>query len=435
MLSILGTAESFAVLGAATATNTGPTTLTGDLGVHPGPSITGFAIPPANTVVEGPGSTGLVAGPGLVTGTIYISHAVAQQAQVDTNTAYVGLENMPFTSNLTGQDLGGLTLASGVYHFDAAAQLTGTLTLDAEGNNNAFWVFQIGSTLTTASSSTVQVINFGSNGGSDDGVFWQVGSSATLGTATAFEGNILALASITLNTTATILNGRALAQTGAVTMDTNTISNVCPVGGPGNGGPGYSGGLEFDDNGNIVPIPAGSIAWEKRDAAGALLGGAQFTISPDPTDGVGILTILDNGPGDADPAAGQILVNNALPGTYTITETVAPIGYVIDADPTRVVIVTLGSLTQVIGVQGTDDPGITDESDFHNSVIQVSVGSIAWEKRATDSNPVLLAGATFEISPNPLTGVGTLIVVDGGVNDADGLANGVLQVNNVRLGT
>ena len=100
------------------------------------------------------------------------------------------------------------------------------------------------------------MINFGSNGGSDDGVFWQVGSSATLGTGTSFEGNILALASITLDTAATILNGRALAQTGAVTMDTNTISNVCPIGGPGNGGPGYSGGLEFNSGGNIVPIPA-----------------------------------------------------------------------------------------------------------------------------------------------------------------------------------
>ena len=104
------------------------------------------------------------------------------------------------------------------------------------------------------------VINFGSNGGSDDGVFWQVGSSATLGTSTSFEGNILALASITLNTTATILNGRALAQTGAVTMDTNVISNVCPIGGPGNGGPGYSGGLEFDTNGNVVPVaPTSSV--------------------------------------------------------------------------------------------------------------------------------------------------------------------------------
>jgi type VI secretion system secreted protein VgrG len=98
------------------------------------------------------------------------------------------------------------------------------------------------------------VTHFGSNGGNDDGLFWTVGSSAGIFASTSFEGNILALTSITIDHSATILNGRALAQNGTVTMDNNTISNVCPLNGPGNGGPGYSGGLVYDNAGNIVPI-------------------------------------------------------------------------------------------------------------------------------------------------------------------------------------
>jgi type VI secretion system secreted protein VgrG len=228
---ILASAESFAVLGGSTVTNTGATTIIGDVGVYPGSSITG---------------TGTI----TLTGTYHTTDAVAQQAQIDVTTAYNALAAMPSNYNLTGQDLGGLTLTPGVYTFASSAQLTGTLTLDALGLNNAFWVFQIGSTLTTASASAVNLINVGSNNGTDDGLFWQVGSSATLGTTTAFEGNILALGSITLNTGATIHNGRALAQTAAVTMDTNSISIYSPA--PNNGT--MSGGLEYDSSGNAVPV-------------------------------------------------------------------------------------------------------------------------------------------------------------------------------------
>ena len=207
---ILGTADSFAVLAGSTATNTNSTTIGGDLGVSPGTAVTGFF------PIDG--------GPGIVNGSIYVgTNGVAVQAQKDLTTAYTTLAGLPFNSNLTGEDLGGLTLLPGVYHFDTSAQLTGTLTLDALASNNALWVFQIGTTLTTASSSAVQVIN----GGPGDGLFWQVGSSATLGTSTVFEGNILALDSITLNTSAIIPCGRALAQNGAVTMDTNVISTAC----------------------------------------------------------------------------------------------------------------------------------------------------------------------------------------------------------------
>jgi hypothetical protein len=200
----LGTAENFGVLAGSTVTNTGPTILQGDLGVSPGTAVTGFP-------------------PGTVTGTIHLNDAVAQQAQADVTTAYNALAGLACNTDLTGQDLGGLTLTAGVYCFSSSAELTGTLTLDAEGDPNAEFIFQIGSTLTTASNSAVEVIN----GGNNCSVYWQVGSSATLGTATAFAGNIVALTSITATTGANA-SGRLLARNGAVTLDSNSIA-VCPL--------------------------------------------------------------------------------------------------------------------------------------------------------------------------------------------------------------
>jgi hypothetical protein len=196
----LGTAQSFAVLGGSTVTNTGPSVLTRDLGVSPGAAVTGFP-------------------PGTVTGTTHAADAVALQAQNDLTTQYNALASAPCTADLTGQNLGGLTLTPGVYCFSSSAQLTGTLTLNAQGNPSAAFIFKIGSTLTTASSSSVLLIN----GGNPCGVAWQIGSSATLGTGTSFVGNLIALTSITLTTNANII-GRALARNGAVTLDTNNIS-------------------------------------------------------------------------------------------------------------------------------------------------------------------------------------------------------------------
>lgn len=203
----LGTAVTFAVLGSTTVTNTGASVVNGDLGVSPGTAVTGFP-------------------PGSVTppGTIHAADAVALQAQNDATAAYLTLASEPCTQNLTGQDLGGMTLTTGVYCFDTSAQLTGTLTLDAGGNAGAVFVFKMGSTLTTAGASSVLV----TNGGVDCNVWWQVGSSATLGTTTAFAGNILALTSIALTTGANV-SGRVLAQTGAVTMDTNIIGSTACV--------------------------------------------------------------------------------------------------------------------------------------------------------------------------------------------------------------
>jgi hypothetical protein len=199
----LGSAASFAVLGGSTVTNTGATTVNGDLGVSPGSAVTGFP-------------------PGSVTGgTILAAGAVAAQAQTDTTTAYNSLTNQACDVDLTGQDLNGQTLTPGVYCFQSSAQLTGPLTLDAQGNADAVFVIKIASALTTASGSSVLLIN----GGSPCNVFWRVGSSATLGTTTSFLGSLLSLTSITLNHGAT-LSGRALARNGAVTMDDNTISRA-----------------------------------------------------------------------------------------------------------------------------------------------------------------------------------------------------------------
>lgn len=198
----LGTAAAYAILGGSTVTNTGSTVLTGSLGVSPGLAITGFP-------------------PGLVSGATHAGDAAAAQAQSDVGIAYAVLAGDACSVDLTGQDLGGLTLTPGVYCFSSSAQLTGTLTLDAQGDPDAVFVFQIGSTLTTASNAAVVLVN----GGSSCNVFWQSGSSVVLGTATAFVGNILALASITLTTGASV-DGRALARTGAVTLDQNAVTTA-----------------------------------------------------------------------------------------------------------------------------------------------------------------------------------------------------------------
>lgn len=205
----LGTAGDFAVLAGSTVTNTGSSVVGGgNVGVSAGSAITGF--PP-----------GIVLAPF----TTHTADALALQAQNDLTTAYNTAAGLAPTQVLTGQDLGGLTLVPGVYFFSSSAQLTGTLTLNDLGDPHAQFVFQIGSALTTASSSSIMTINGGD--GTDPGcnVFWQVGSSATLGTSTAFEGHIMALTSITLSTGATILDGSALARNGAVTLQSNRITN------------------------------------------------------------------------------------------------------------------------------------------------------------------------------------------------------------------
>jgi hypothetical protein len=198
----LGTAANFAVLGGSAVTNTGATVVTGDLGVSPGTSISGFP-------------------PGSVTGTMHSADPAATAAQADIGTALGVAAGEPCDTNLTGQNLGGLTLTPGVYCFDSSAQLTGVLKLDALGSPTAKWLFQVTSSLTTASNAAVVLVNGASNCGNN--INWQIGSSATVGSGTMFLGNILALTSITLATGANS-TGSLYAHTGAVTMDTNKVS-------------------------------------------------------------------------------------------------------------------------------------------------------------------------------------------------------------------
>ncbi len=208
----LATAANYAVLGGSTVTNTGGTVLDGSLGLWPGPAISGF--PP-----------GLVLPPG----TTDTGNAVAQQAQSDLTTAYVDAAGRPVDQTTTA-DLADLVLGGGVYAGPShgALGLTGPLVLDGANDPNTVFIFQTDSSLITASGSTVSLIN----GAQECNVFWQVGSSATLGTGSTFVGNVMALTSITVTNGVTV-HGRALARNGAVTLDDDVFTEPsCALGPP-----------------------------------------------------------------------------------------------------------------------------------------------------------------------------------------------------------
>ncbi len=209
-LTLLGTASTFAVLGASTVTNVGPSIINGDLGLSPGTSITNFP-------------------PGIVDGLVHNSDTAAITAQADALAAYNYLANLASIStphDLSGENLGARTLGPGVYSYVGDAELNGTLTLDFGGTNDADIVIEIAFALKTDTDSVVTVINKGTN----DNVYYRVGSSATLGLNSTFAGDILANSSITLNTGAGSSCGSVIALNGAVTLNNSTVNNCSSTG-------------------------------------------------------------------------------------------------------------------------------------------------------------------------------------------------------------
>ena len=283
----LGTATSFAVLAGQSVTNTGPSVITGDLGVSPGTAISGFP-------------------PGLVNGVQHSADAVALQAKSDLVAAYNNAAGQATDAALP-PDAGGLTLVPGVYTSSSTLGLTGTLTLDAQGDPNAVWVFQVGSGLTTASASRVLLIN----GASPCNVYWQIGSSATLGTGTTFVGTIMALTSISVTTNASI-DGRALARNGSVTLDTNRITR--PQCGTTTGGTTTTGTTTGTTAGTTTGTTAGTTTG--TTAAGTTTGTTTAGTSGSATSGLlgGVLGGLTTGGVTNGGVLGGVLTGGVVAG-------------------------------------------------------------------------------------------------------------------------
>ncbi|KDP92140.1 MULTISPECIES: ice-binding family protein [Clavibacter] len=273
----LGTAATYSVLAGQGVTNTGPSTLAADLGTSPNAAISGFP-------------------PGVVGGATHAADAAAGQAQSDLTTAYDDAAGRPTTAAVPA-DLVGSTLTPGVYTAGGPLANTGTVTLDAQGDPSAVFVIQAPSTLTTGSSSRVSLVN----GAQACNVFWQVSSSATLGTNSGFAGTILALTSISVGTGATV-DGRALARNGAVTLDDDAfVASTCgtstsPIG---------SGTTPV-----VTPTPAPSstpaptpTGGSTGGTTGGTTGGSTPTPSPTPTSD---RPTPSTPPGDVPPPSGHL---------------------------------------------------------------------------------------------------------------------------------
>jgi len=289
----LGTAGNFAVLAATTVTNTGASHITGDLGVSPGTAVTGFP-------------------PGTITGAQHDGDVTAFLARLALTAAYNDAAGRTPATSVSG-DLGGQTLTPGAYKSASSLGLTGTLTLDAQGDPSAVFIFQMGSTLITAAASQVVL----TGGAQAANVFWQVGSSATLGTNSVLAGSILALTSITVTTGAAI-NGRALAINGAVTLDTNTVTATVAATGVLSITAPASAGLGSTAPGGTVSSHLGTV--QVTDNRGSLAAGWTATVSStDFTTGAG--TAAQTIP----VADAQYVISGFTATTGSATFTAAPV--------------------------------------------------------------------------------------------------------------
>lgn len=386
----LGEAGNFAIVSSQGVTNSGPSIVNGDIALSPLTTITGFTF-----------ST--PAGLGVVNGTVHYNDTSAQTAQNDALTAYNTLAGMAYlpANDLTGQDLGGMTLAPGVYHFDSSAELTGVLTLATGTDPNAAYVFQIGSTLTTATTSSVVVT--GAGAGTTPNIFWQVGSSATLATGTDFTGSILALASVSMGTGTSLENGRALALNGAVTLLTNSITApVMVLAAPGR----YWNGTN-------------SNRWSEVNWSSTADGLDNMTLGSD----VDVVFSVNPGPInqdtilDADVTISSLTVNDAIPvtignpvgitHTLTISATGLATGININDGAGLTTInsnLELGYLSQIVTVNNADGLIINGVISGDNGLTKAGTGVLTLTGAETYTGSTIVANGTLQLGDGIITG-------------------------------
>lgn len=292
----LGAAAGFGVLGATTVTNAGETVVATDVGVSPGTAVTGFP-------------------PGTTSGTIHPGNAVASAAHTDLATAYADATGRAPDTIITG-DIGGTTLTPGVYNAAASVGISGTLTLDGGGDPNAVFIIQAGSTLITEPASMVTL----TNGAQACNVFWQVGSSATLGAASAFSGTVLAMTSITVSPAANV-TGRVMAVNGAVTLDTNIINGAdCAPGELSISAPAATG-LGSGTPGTTITNTFGSVAVDDQRGTNPAAWTATVTCTDFTTPGAPSIpaSAVTYTAGDPDSQIGDGTFNAGPPGTVSLT--------------------------------------------------------------------------------------------------------------------